>query len=735
MDRAQYTAGKAAWRSLIVACEDYDEAVGRLHFCIRDAQAIHECICECTEPDVRPGETQAQKLLLNPDPKALLEAVAWLLRPPAAERSFLYWAGHSYETNGRNHLLPIRKTMDDDGATISDVCVQDLRMQIPKGGLLFAVIHGCRNQAIATMCPSPPPSLKSRRRRLFSDWLLLFAALAGEAVDDQSTFARNLCDALPVPGLEVEQLVRAVKVSFPTHRIEAQVSLRSPKYVVPKQCSPRLELRKADRSGWFGPEIVALYRAGTRSGQFSDEFHLRTDNIFKLAQSPYHQGQWHETVAALKTWTPERATEDVDAPHMMAMCYLHVALHGIYRATELGHNGPCWRAYQDCLDTMNVTMALNVFDPYLTACGFAAQAMFIERRDGHMNKAAERFGELCMDSWFAAGLPWMARIRLVIQTAAVIQDAGTSKVKRHEAEEQLRQIADKDLRPSWKLTKYCALASARLKSRAEQELAPGLSGTEERTACSTDEVWAALADEKLWQAARSQRKKQWQSCIDGLERKGFFIATPRRDFSQQKAFLEPALLAHPLDVILYVLPHGTCTMRACGFATSICQLISSDQSCMETYLSGYITLLRCCQDNVESESNASASAKPGYMSLGLHVGILLACPPSLGGQCEALVFSAHGGQVLSLLPEKPFRLRAHVLCRLRRFNPDLAGSQSSADRQVLPRLQCQVTSDISCAQRLWHSLSAASSGAAPARHKDLNAPRGLSLLRAAFVNG
>lgn len=136
----------------------------------------------------------------------------------------MYFAGHSYEHDGRQFLQVKRGDDDSD----SDVCVQDLVRDLGDGCLFFAVVHGCRTRFPVAAQPSrrPEPRALDMRRRLKPDWLILYPCLSGEDTPDESILTTIFCELLPVPGLPLVELAQEIKRRVPRHRVEVHESIQ-----------------------------------------------------------------------------------------------------------------------------------------------------------------------------------------------------------------------------------------------------------------------------------------------------------------------------------------------------------------------------------------------------------------------------------------------------------------------------------------------------------------------------
>lgn len=211
-----------------MSCSGYSTAPS-LKYCGRDATKVYHTFCSAAGLDMNSDDIV---FLQDPTAAAVHEAVTRFVAPPTdGARLFFYFAGHAYEFNGLNILQPVTHEIDDE----TDVCLQDMRLNLGNGSLLFAVVHACRSTESPGM--RPPPMVRPRalapRTVLRTDWLFLFSCLSSEPTFDDSPFAEHLCDLLPFPGLPVESLLRLLKARMPRNRVETHISLRDELCITP----------------------------------------------------------------------------------------------------------------------------------------------------------------------------------------------------------------------------------------------------------------------------------------------------------------------------------------------------------------------------------------------------------------------------------------------------------------------------------------------------------------------
>lgn len=220
----------AKWRVLIIACDAY--ATRPLSKCKEAAEVIRKEIERCW-----PNTTEIQ-LVPDPGPDALRDACEeFVQRPTVNQRLFLYFAGHGFEKDGQNYMVPVLPG--------PSVCLQHLRWKLEKGCILFAAMDCCRVHD--PFYPDEPLEVLTEPYRytkpLKTDYMYLFSCLSGEEKRDDIEFAEALKPCFSKPKLKLSEVQQTVKDSMPRHRCDSTMSLRGHPVLFPTLLGRNHEVR------------------------------------------------------------------------------------------------------------------------------------------------------------------------------------------------------------------------------------------------------------------------------------------------------------------------------------------------------------------------------------------------------------------------------------------------------------------------------------------------------------
>ncbi|CAJ1383311.1 unnamed protein product [Effrenium voratum] len=207
--------GAGEWRVLIICCDAYQEAP--LEYCYRCAELVREEVRRFL-PHTKPIQ-----FVHNPDSEALKDACnEFVRRPTANQRLFLYFAGHGFEMESRHFMVPVSKG--------PSLCLQDLRLKLEKGCILFAAWDACRLHE--PFYPEEPLAFETEKLLAFlkpmkTDYVCLFSCLSGELRFDNMEFAEALCRCFSEQDLKLTDVTGMVKAAMAKHRVDSHTSLTS----------------------------------------------------------------------------------------------------------------------------------------------------------------------------------------------------------------------------------------------------------------------------------------------------------------------------------------------------------------------------------------------------------------------------------------------------------------------------------------------------------------------------
>lgn len=239
----------AKWRVLIIACDAY--ATQPLSKCKEAAEVIRKEIERCW-----PNTTEIG-LVLDPGPDALRDACEeFVRRPTVNQRLFLYFAGHGFEKDGQNYMVPVLPG--------PSVCLQHLRWKLEKGCILFAAMDCCRVHD--PFYPDEPLEVLTEPYRytkpLKTDYMYLFSCLSGEQRRDDIEFAEALKPCFSKPELKLSEVQQIVKDAMPKHRCDSTMSLRGHPVLFPTLLGRNLEVlhyRMQQSTAEQDAELYMLY--------------------------------------------------------------------------------------------------------------------------------------------------------------------------------------------------------------------------------------------------------------------------------------------------------------------------------------------------------------------------------------------------------------------------------------------------------------------------------------------
>ena len=290
---------EAEWRVLIISCECYSERP--LFNCHTSAIFVKKEFERCLKYQ------KPIQHLQDPGPDALAVACDDLVRRPTVNRKlFLYFAGHGFEQDGRNFMVPVSKGRS--------VCLQDLRLKLEKGCLLFVAWDACRVHE--SFYSDEPVVVESERaaeyKPLKTDYMYLFSCLSGDHRFDDLEFAKALAPCFSEPELKLGELAETVKMGMLRHRSDATMSLAGHPSLPPTllgrpnvhALAPDLQMDQADLRVYWLYWTPCLYlgatgldflvkcmaAAGFTRVQYSTRvtFFLSTSSFFWAAFSHYN---------------------------------------------------------------------------------------------------------------------------------------------------------------------------------------------------------------------------------------------------------------------------------------------------------------------------------------------------------------------------------------------------------------------------------------------------------------
>lgn len=154
-------------------------------------------------------------LRIDPDRKALLEALRQFRQRPPGGAALFYYAGHGVQVDGENYMIPVGAAIgNEDDIEVEGVDVRRA-MAAMKGAQArvgIAILDACRNNPLPRGTRSGAQGLAFVR----SDGsLVAYATKAGQTAADgagvNSPYTKALSEALQLPGLRVEQTFKLVR--------------------------------------------------------------------------------------------------------------------------------------------------------------------------------------------------------------------------------------------------------------------------------------------------------------------------------------------------------------------------------------------------------------------------------------------------------------------------------------------------------------------------------------------
>lgn len=192
--------------AVVIANSDYRQPWSRLTSPAADVAALAEVLGAT-------GFTVTTACNLDrPGMDALLDRLAQASR--SAQVALVYFAGHGFELGGNGYLVPVDATSPASGD--SAVPVERLRAAVGEAAVPLVFLDACRSE-LGAMEQGTPASLANAN--LFADFsgAIGFAAAQGQPAYDSappgyelSPFAESLVDFLPIRGLELGDVFRAV---------------------------------------------------------------------------------------------------------------------------------------------------------------------------------------------------------------------------------------------------------------------------------------------------------------------------------------------------------------------------------------------------------------------------------------------------------------------------------------------------------------------------------------------
>ena len=213
------TLASCPWRVLLISCEKYEEKP--LYQCHEAARLVEQEIQRCM-PLQEPIH-----FLMDLNPQELSYACdEFVRRPTVNQRLFLYFAGHGFEQEGRNFLVPVSRG--------PSVCIQDLRLKLEKGCLLMVAWDACR---VHKPFYDEPSAFETERlphwKTLKTDYMYLFSCLSGEERFDDLEFASALVQCFSMQEVKLPDVAQIVKTGMCKHRSDSTLSLALDPHVPP----------------------------------------------------------------------------------------------------------------------------------------------------------------------------------------------------------------------------------------------------------------------------------------------------------------------------------------------------------------------------------------------------------------------------------------------------------------------------------------------------------------------
>jgi len=131
-----------------------------------------------------------------------------------------YFSGHGMQVNGKNYLLPVGAAIsaeeDVKYRAVPADWVQE-RMEATRNALNMLILDACRDNPLTRQWRSGQQGLAPMQAGLGADTLIAFATQPGQVAADgreqHSPFTRHLLQQLPVPGLDVRQVLLRVRAA------------------------------------------------------------------------------------------------------------------------------------------------------------------------------------------------------------------------------------------------------------------------------------------------------------------------------------------------------------------------------------------------------------------------------------------------------------------------------------------------------------------------------------------
>ncbi|VTU35889.1 caspase family protein [Variovorax sp. PBL-E5] len=131
-----------------------------------------------------------------------------------------YYAGHGMQIDGRNYLLPVdiqlrdQEAVKDDAVDIEDVFLS--RLDKTRSKARIVILDTCRDNPFAGRTRSVRSAVGLAEMGARGT-LIAYAAAPGSSAEDgpdggNSVYSKNLAQEMMVPGLEVEQMFKNVRV-------------------------------------------------------------------------------------------------------------------------------------------------------------------------------------------------------------------------------------------------------------------------------------------------------------------------------------------------------------------------------------------------------------------------------------------------------------------------------------------------------------------------------------------
>jgi len=143
----------------------------------------------------------------------------------------LYYAGHGVQIDGRNYLLPVDLNLrDQEEVKDESIDIEDLflsRLDRARSKARIVILDACRDNPFAGKTRNIP-SAGGLAEMGARGTLIAYASAPGQPAEDgpsgrNSVYTRSLAEEMMVPGLEVEQMFKNVRVRVLRDTKERQV--------------------------------------------------------------------------------------------------------------------------------------------------------------------------------------------------------------------------------------------------------------------------------------------------------------------------------------------------------------------------------------------------------------------------------------------------------------------------------------------------------------------------------